>query len=293
MKKVLMLFAAGLMLAACNLEDLKNLVDDATDKLTEIQTAKDNQVVYLPLNSAEKAVAIGEGISFASKNGAADFKKGQVKDAYFNTSAKNDEAYLKLNLAKDNALRKLEDVTITLWVKNVEEFQKGGLFSVNGKLFPTQDWPSLVVMFDNKGVNEETQEKTQQINGRIMFKKDDGSETNLWLATWDPAFAVYDKWCQIAFTYVASTGAWALYVDSVKVTEAEYGDKMAFGKCIPEDADALYIGGWASLIEKYEGFQDWMSYYAGGIDEIRIFNKALTADEVAALYKEELTFALL
>jgi hypothetical protein len=293
MKKVLMLFAAGLMLASCNLDALKDLVDEATDKLTEIQTAKDNQVVYLPLNSAEKAVAIGEGISFASKNGAADFKKGQVKDAYFNTSNKNDESYLKFNLAKDNALRKLEDVTITLWVKNVEEFQKGGIFSVNGKIFPTQDWPSLVFLFDNKGVNEETQEKTQQINGRIMFKTAEGNETNLWLATWDPAFAVYDKWCQIAFTYVASTGVWALYVDSVKVTEAEYGDKMAFGKCIPEDADALYIGGWASLIEKYEGFQDWMSYFSGGIDEIRIFNKALTEAEVAALYREELNFALL
>ena len=293
MKKVLMLFAAGLMLAACNLDDLKDLVDDATDKLTEIQTAKDNQVVYLPLNSAEKAVAIGEGISFASKNGATDFKKGQVKDAYFNTSAKNDESYLKFNLAKDNALRKLEDVTITLWVKNVEEFQKGGLFSVNGKLFPTQDWPSLVFLFDNKGVNDETQEKTQQINGRIMFKTGDGNETNLWLDTWDPAFAVYDKWCQIAFVYTASTGAWSLYVDSVKVRDAEYGDKMPFGKCIPEDATALYIGGWASLIDKYEGSQDWMAYFAGGIDEIRIFNKALTEAEVAALYREELSFALL
>ena len=293
MKKVLMLFAAGLMLAACNLDDIKDVIDDATDKLTEIQTAKDNQVVYLPLNSAEKAVAIGEGISFASKNGAADFQKGQVKNAYFNTSAKNDESYLKFNLAKDNALSKLEDVTITVWVKNVEEFQKGCLFSVNGKLFPQQDWPSLVVMFDNKGVDEATQEKRQQINGRIMFKKDDGSETNMWLDTWDPAFAVYDKWCQIAFTYTASTGAWSLYVDAVKVKDAEYGDKMPFGKCIPADADALYVGGWSSWIEKYQGAADWQTYFAGGIDEIRIFNKALSENEVSALYREELNFALL
>ena len=293
MKKVFMLFDDGLMLAACNLDDIKDVIDDATDKLTEIQTAKDNQVVYLPLNSAEKAVAIGEGISFASKNGAADFQKGQVKNAYFNTSAKNDESYLKFNLAKDNALSKLEDVTITVWVKNVEEFQKGGLFSVNGKHFATQDWPSFVVMFDNKGVDEATQEKRQQINGRIMFKKDDGSETNMWLDTWDPAFAVYDKWCQIAFTYTASTGAWSLYVDAVKVKDAEYGDKMPFGKCIPADADALYVGGWSSWIEKYQGAADWQTFFAGGIDEIRIFNKALSENEVSALYREELNFALL
>lgn len=263
----------------------------------EVKTAKENLVVYMPLESAEKAIEVGEGITFASKSGAADFGNGQIGKGYTNTSGKNDEAYLKFNLASGNAISKLTDVSLTVWVKNVEEFQKGGLFSVNGKLFPTQDWPSLVVMFDNKGTEKDeggndTGVKTQQINGRIMFKKDDGSETNLWLDTWNAAFAKYGTWCQIAFTYEAATGLWALYVDGVKVRDAEYGDKMPFGKCVPADANALYLGGWSSWIESYPGAADWQSFFAGSIDELRIYNKVLTEAEIQQIRKEEVAIAL-
>ena len=293
-----MLVAAGFMMAACSLEDLQNLADQVSDKLTEITTAKDNLVVYLPLESETNAVKLGEGITYASKVGAAGFAKGEVGQGYTNTSAKNDEAYLKFNLAKNNALTKLEDVTITVWLKMVEEFQKGGIFSVNGKIFPTQDWPSMVVLADNKDfvIGEDgkpTTQKTQQFNGRFMFKNAEGNETNLWLDTRDPAFAVYDKWFQFGFTYDHATGAWALYVDGVKVKDAEYGDKMAFGNCIPADADALYLGAWASWVEKYTGAQDWMSYFSGSIDEVRFFNKALSETEMAELYKEEIKNSLI
>ena len=302
MKKVLMLVAAGLMMAACSLEDLQNLADNVSDKLTEIQTAKDNMVVYLPLESETNAVKVGEGITYASKAGAAGFAKGEVGQGYTNTSAKNDEAYLKFNLASGNALTKLEDVTITLWTKNIEEFQKGGFMSVNGKHFDTQDWPSFIVYLDNKGVEKdeegnETGVKTQQINGRIMFLNPDPNaeykDINLWLDTWDKAFAIYDKWFQFGFTYDHTSGAWALYVDGVKVKDAEFGDKLPFGKCIPADATALYVGAWASWVEKYRGAADWQMYYAGSIDEIRFFNKALSETEMAELYKEEVKNSLL
>ncbi len=290
MKKFFLFAAVAVFaFAACNIND--NEGDDNKNKVPEVKTCAENLVAHFPLESEANAV-IADGITYASKAGAADFKPGQIGNGYTNTAANNNQSYLKFDLAKNNALSSLTDVTITMWIKNIEEFQKGGILSANGKLFPTQDWPSFVMMFDNKSVSEETGEKTQQINGRIMFKKEDGSETNLWLDTWDPAFAKYATWFQIGFTYVAETGAWALYVDGILVKEAEYGDKMPFGKCIPEDATALYLGGWASLIEKYAGAQDWMSYFSGSIDEIRIFNKALTEAEIQALRKEEVAIAL-
>ena len=294
MKKYFYLAAiAALAITACTDPNGK---DDPKDSTPEVTTCAENLVAYFPLESETNAVK-AEGITFASKAGAADFKTGEIGKGYSNTAGNNSEAYLKFNLAKDNPLSKLEDVTITLWLKNVEEFAKGGLLSVNGKLFPTQDWPSLVMMFDNSGTvkdeaGNDTGVKTQQINGRVMFKKDDGNETNLWLDTWDPAFAKYAEWFQIAFTYQASTGAWVLYVDGLNVKEAEYGDKMPFGKCIPEDATTLYLGGWSSWIEKYKGAADWQTYFAGSLDEIRIFNKVLSAEEIQALRKEELLIAL-
>ena len=263
----------------------------------EVQTAKENLVVYLPLESETEAVGTADGITYASKAGAASFGAGRIGNGYVNTSGKNDEAYLKFNLAAANALSSLKDVTFTVWVKNIEDFQKGGLFSVNGKLFPTQDWPSMVVTFDNKGIEKdedgnETGVKTQQINGRLMFKTADGSETNMWLDTWNPAFAKYNDWVQIAYTYEAASGAWALYVDGVKVKDAEYGDKMPFGGCIPSDANAFFVGGWASFIESWAGAAEWQSYFSGSIDEIRFYNRVLTEAEIQALRKEELAIAL-
>ena len=284
---------AALALTACSDPEGK---DGPKDNTPKVETCAENLVAHFPLESADNAVK-AEGITFASKVGAADFKTGEIGKGYSNTAGDNSESYLKFNLAKDNAISKLEDVTITMWIKNIEEFQKGGLLSANGKLFPTQDWPSFVMMFDNKNtVKDETGAdtgvKTQQINGRIMFKTAEEKETNLWLDTWDPAFAKYATWFQIAFTYEAATGAWVLYVDGVKVKEAEYGDKMPFGKCIPADANALYLGGWSSWIESYQGAADWQTFFAGSIDEIRIFNKALTEQEIQELRKEELKIAL-
>lgn len=297
MKKVFVLALAAMMaLVSCHKEPKNN--DDPKDTTPEVKTCAENLVLHMPLEAADNAVKVGEGFTFANKVGAADFGTGYIGNGYVNTAGNNSEAYLKFNLAASNALNKLTDVTITLWAKNIEEYQKGAFFSVNGKHFDTQDWPSLVVMFDNKNTvkdeeGNDTGVKTQQINGRMMFKNAEGNETNMWLDTWDPAFAKYNAWFQLAFTYEAATGAWSLYVDGVKVKDAEYGDKMAWGGCVPADANAFYLGGWASLIEKYQGGQDWMSYFAGSIDELRIYNKVLTEAEVQALRKEEAAIALL
>ena len=289
MKKVFVLaLAAMFTFVACN-KDPQN--DPDKDKTPEVKTCAENLVLHMPFEAADKAVKVGEGFTFEKKAGAADFGEGYIGKGYVNTAGNNNEAYMKFKLAANNALSKLEDVTFTVWVKNIKDFQKGGLFSVNGKLFPTQDWPSLVVMFDNRGVDEETGVERQQVNGRVMFKLADGNESNLWLDTWDAAFAKYNTWFQLAYTYTASTGAWALYVDGVKVRDAEYGDKMPWGKCVPSDANAFYVGGWASWIETYAGAADWMSFFSGSIDELRIYNKALTEAEIQALRKEEVAIA--
>ena len=296
MKKFFLFAASFAMLALFASCEPKDQPEPEPEK-PEVQTAKENLVVYLPLESETEAVGTAQGLTYASKAGAASFGAGRIGNGYVNTSGKNDESYLKFNLAQSNALSALTDVTFTVWVKNIEDFQKGGLFSVNGKLFPTQDWPSLVVMFDNKGVEKdengvETGVKTQQINGRIMFKLDNEHDTNLWLDTWNAAFAKYADWMQVAFTYEAATGLWALYVDGVKVRDGEYGDKKPFGQCVPSDANAFYVGGWASFIESWAGAADWQSYFAGSIDEIRFYNRVLTEAELQALRKEEIAITL-
>ena len=50
----------------------------------------------------------------------------------------------------------------------------------------------------------------------------------------------------------------------------------------------MYIGAFASR-ETGASNETWLSYLAGKVDEIRIWNKALSEEEVSALYTAELT----
>ena len=295
MKKALLFAAAAMMLAglcACN-NDKDNGKDDGKKEAKtaiEITTAADNLVMYLPLESAEKAVAKGDGVTFAEAKGAGAFGAGQYHNGYYNTTGDNmQQAYLKFNLASDNLFKHLDDMTFTCWVKLSETCPKGAILSVNGSGI---DWPAFIAYFDNTRETED-KVKEQQVNGRLVMHDAEGVEKNLWLDTWDAKLAKYDTWFQFAFAYKAETGEWNLYVDGIPVKEepAIFGDKLAVNTLVTKDCNTMYLGAWASFVEG-ASTQDWQSYFAGAIDEVRIFNKALTADEIVALRREELAAIL-
>ncbi|MBQ7269285.1 MAG: LamG domain-containing protein [Bacteroidales bacterium] len=285
MKKIFLFAAAAMMVLAC---DKNNGGNDGGQTKNKVETAKENLVAYLPLESEANAVSVGQGISFGAKSGAAGFGEGFIGKAYTNTAGNNDEAYLKLNVAATNAIKSLEDITFTAWVKNVADFQKGAILSMNGTN-PSGDWPAFIAYFDNKSAATDTDPAKQQVNGRVVFVRD-GADVNLWLDTWDPAFAKYDEWFQFAFTYDHTSGDWALYINGAEVKAANFGDKLPFSQAVPADFNAFYVGGWASRIDG-TSTADWQGYFAGSLDEIRIYNKALSALEIASLYTEEVLIA--
>lgn len=286
MKKVLVLFAfaAAFSLVAC----------DPVEKPEEdpgkayVTVASENLVLYMPLESAEKTVSVGEGVTFAEAKGSTGFTEGLLGQGYYNTTGDNmKQAYLKFNLASANVFKNLESMTFTCWLKLKEECSKGAILSVNGSGI---DWPAFIAYFDNSGTTDEG-EKTQQVNGRLVFHDAAGVEQNLWLDTWDPAFARYNKWFQFAFTYEASTGAWALYVDGIQVKEAVFDPKIVVNNFVTSSCNAMYVGGWSTFIEG-QSTQDWQSYFAGAIDEIRVYNKVLSATDILTLRTQELAAAV-
>ena len=286
MKKVFVLLAIAAVagFASCNPID-KPEEDPGTSLVT---VASDNLVVYLPLESAEKAVSVGDGITLAEAKGSAAYAEGILGQGYTNTTGDNmKQAYLKFNLASANAFKNLESMTFTCWVKLKEECSKGAIMSINGSGL---DWPAFIAYFDNSGTTEEG-EKTQQVNGRLVFHDAEGAEQNLWLDTWDPAFAKYGKWFQFAFTYDNATGAWALYVDGIKVKDAEFGPKIPVNNLLTASCNAMYVGGWSTFIEG-QSTQDWQSYFAGSIDEIRVYNRVLSETEITTLRVQELAAAV-
>lgn len=287
MKKVFVLFAFLAVAASfvgCDPTD-KPEQDPGTALVT---VAAENLVVYMPLESAEKAVSVGEGITFAEAKGNASYTDGILGQGYVNSTGDNmKQAYLKFNLAANNAFKNLQSMTFSCWVKLNEACSKGAIMSINGSGI---DWPAFIAYFDNSGTNDEGV-KTQQVNGRLVFHDAAGNEQNLWLDTWDPAFAKYGKWFQFAFTYDASTGAWKLYVDGIMVKEAEFEPKIAVNNLVTANCNAMYVGGWSTFIEG-QSTQDWQSYFAGNIDEIRVYNRVLSESEITSLRVQELAAAV-
>lgn len=259
----------------------------------EVKTAADNLVLYISFDK-DDLIEKGEGVTFKENVGDAAITSGFIDKGWTNKSKKNDSAaYTKFDVAPVSLFSKLEEMTFTAWIKVNEEYFKGGMVSLNGARAGANphDFPAFNIYYDNKGASQDTGEAWQQVNGRFVFHDSGGVEQNFWLDTADPAFARYEDWCQFGVTYDSMTGSGFLYMNGLPVRELTFGHTIPFSNLVTEYTNAFYVGGWSSFIEGHST-QTWQSYWAGSIDEIRMFSKALSEDEILELYKEELAINL-
>ena len=266
-------------------------------KRAEVKTAAENLVLWLSFND-EKIVDKGEGVTLGENKGQVGLEKGFIGTAWTNKGGDNTvEAYTKLNLAAGNALTKMESFTFTVWAKLPKDKEaKCGLISFNGTGVEAI-WPSFVFLFDNiSDVTPEEGEPFQalQFNGRIDFLSLEGKPA-MWPNCASDVYLKKNEWFQLARTYDAATGHWANYANGQLVNGGDFiiNDvpggpvKAAFA----DDCNALYVGGWASRIEG-KANEVWQTYCPGSLDELRFYNKALSEDEILALYGEEIAINL-
>ena len=170
-------------------EDGKDDKDD-TPEGPKVTTCEENLVLWISFDN-DNLIEKGEGVSFKENKGDAAIKTGFIGKGWTN-NAKNNKAsaYSKFDVAQDNLFKKIEKVTMTVWLKTDSEKAKikGCIFSLNGARSSDGnhlDWPAMNVFFDNYGevTVEETGEKVpwQQINGRFTFHDNSGTEQNLFL----------------------------------------------------------------------------------------------------------------
>jgi hypothetical protein len=98
-----------------------------------------------------------------------------------------------------------------------------------------------------------------------------------------------NQWAHIVTTYDPAGGTPAqnliqIYVDSVMVGNIDYAKRGTNSfKFTPGET---IIGGWYNNIPgKTVTTDTWTQPFLGKIDEIRLYNKLLTRDEITALYK--------
>lgn len=112
------------------------------------------------------------------------------------------------------------------------------------------------------------------------------------------------KWLHLVFQYDNVTSTFSVYLNGALITgplATSWGPRFAdakpatgvqppFGNMVFNKADNLVIGGWLTKILQVPPATDtWMGWFNGTLDELRIYDRALTATEVKALYDAEVT----
>lgn len=208
------------------------------------------------IDSVSKTVATGVGTSFTG-----GFKGQSFQGA--------DKAYVISDLP--NAIKNLNSFTIDYWIKTPQ--------NTTGILAPLvisrtdEFWGALDMFFENGSTANSANLKVHY-NGQSEVWFTNGITTNPW-----------NSWVNIALTYDAATSTFNLYQGGSVVasqTVAGLGNlvfpatatKIIFGTEQFQTSPSLGTAG---------GAQGWAAYLTGQMDEVRIYNKALTASDLQAL----------
>jgi hypothetical protein len=151
-----------------------------------------------------------------------------------------------VGVSDDDSLNIIEDITISAWVNLVD----------NG------DHSRIV----SKGQNEAYQLWYYQSTNRVRFSLDSYSEGP------DATTDIRNNFHHVAGVYKKSTGIGRIYVDGVEEDTYDFGTDRAI-KTVPDD---LIIADWDTAGSRP---------FEGQIDEVRIYDRALSESEIKRLYK--------
>ena len=170
----------------------------------------------------------------------------------------------------------LNSFTVSCWI-NTPPPSTGiiGLFSLSNT---NQFWGNIEVFIENGSTNE---------NGKLRIHINNGGGDKTYAA--DNVLNLFDKWVGLAVSYDATTSMVKVYVNGSRVSAGSVNGltgplnfansgKIVFGTTQFQTTPSLTSA---------TGKQDWASFLTGQLDEFRIYNKALSDDEVGALGKLE------
>ena len=260
---------------------------DVNDPST-VQT--EHLVAYFPLESEAKAVELGKDITFSKKTGSAAFVEGVRGKAYANKAADYKVfSCLDFKLGAENPFKTMSSFTLSAWVKSpVPNDGSPAMFSMNGG---DGGMGNLLVMYEGWGCNTDSlYVKAYLFNSRTEWKGQDLGLSNVAFTT--------DKWFHLVYSYNEATSMITLYSNGQFVAESGRwagpevnGKQEPLGKLVfGNDMTNLYIGAWWNNVDGTHA-DTWRSSYPGSVDEIRIWNVALTPEEIEDLYTKEVTKA--
>lgn len=300
MKKAFAFVAAFAAIAfvSCNKGNDNNGGDNTASK--EVKVAEDALVAYFPLDDATEKVANlpldGQGAGTE-----ANFVTGRRGKAYQGSK----DSYLRYNLPTDSPLRNLKAMSISMWLKHAEIDYDHAPVPQVFQITQSDDrcWGNFAISCDRtaKGAGWLTWKVQWKIGDKgNLWKTTNGSyedeDTGETVFPWANVFPAA-RWNHIIWCYDNKTSQFHCYVNGVDVTPESFVDCLvgepaeAIGDLTFVNAEQIMIGNWDVKYTSAEGWgwgDEWIGgFEEGQVDEIRVFSRALTAEEAKALYDAE------
>ncbi len=180
----------------------------------------------------------------------------------------------------------LTSFTVSLWINTTKH--DGGAQSVFN--LAKQDgsfWANFFMLIEGNNSSD------NRMFMKLHFEKNTATFVEHWLEP-NGDFRpndMYNAWRHIVWTYDAATSKAGWYVNGQKMTlpvgaEDRKADAAgaALGALNFKNPTKFIIGGWQNnLGTPFNSPEPWMLNYTGKLDEYRIYNKALSAQEINAL----------
>jgi hypothetical protein len=270
----------SMMLTSCKKDDNSN-----NGKIDPGTIATTNLVAYFPFDGngtetiASLTPTVTTGVTYVA---------GRRGQAYQGANL----AHLLYTLPTGSKLKTLTSFSIAMWFKSplVTGDPEPTIFEIgrSDDLF----WGNLKLALNRLDAAADS------LQLKAFFYKDGAVWSGQHISYSNDLFMI-NHWMHLVFQYNGTTSKYMIYKDGVKVTTndgienrwaagEDVSPRPAFGNMGFINADKINIGAWRP---KSEGTATdaWMGWFLGNLDEMRVYDKALTATEVKDLYDAEVT----
>lgn len=265
----------GFYLTSCNKDD------NTTDKVDPSTIAATNLVAYFPFNdNATESIAN----LTPTAQPLVTYVTGRRGKAYQGAEG----AHLLYTLPQASKLKTLTSFSVAMWFKSplVTGAPEPIIFQIgkSDDLF----WGNLTLCLNRLSATADS------LQLHAFFLKNGAAWSGQHIGYSNSLFQV-NQWMHLVFEYNGATSKYIIYKDGVKVvTNTGVEDRKAneagdaLGNLSFLNADVINIGAWRP---KSEGTvtDDWMGWFKGNLDELRVYDKALNATEAKALYDAEVS----
>lgn len=277
------LLLSGMMITSCSKDD-----DGKNDgKIDPGTIATSNLVAYFPFE--DDGVDEVDGLT-PSESPNVSFVNGRRGKAYQGAA----NAYFLYDLPAGHELRDLQAFTISMWFYGAPAIDGvppvPGILQIGGTSDPV--WGNLCLTQDRMP------DAADSLNIKIVFHKEGAVWANQFVGFSNEKF-IENMWIHLVFAYNNATSKYMVYVngDPLELNEGitdrwaagdDVNPRPALGDLAFSDATQFSIGGWMQKILG-ASTDEWMGYFTGKMDELRLYDRGLTAAEVKSLFEAEVT----